>query len=186
MTIKEILYELIKPWLRPEIFTGTVVKIDWDKRECDVKLDSGVTIFGCNLRSAIDGNKQGVCFKPKMKSIVTVATLFGLEMNGTIIQFSEIDEVEISTSKFSFTVDASGVAEYNKGLNGGMIKVTPLKAELTRLQAELSFLKPMVAYAVSFASATLDGGSTAGVYTTGVGLLPPQNLELLENKKIKH
>lgn len=188
MTIKEILYELIKPWLKPQIYIGEVVKIDWEKRSCDVLVSAGYTMFDVKLRSVIDDNKNGVCCKPKLKSFVTVAIINNLDMNGTVIKFSEIEEIEIINTNFSFKVAANGVAMFNDGNNKGIPKIDPLEREINKIHANMNIMKAAIVAAFAGQDVALPGIGTAAStpFNTVVTSLQPALTNDIANPKVKH
>jgi hypothetical protein len=183
MTIKEILYELIKPWLKPQIYIGEVVKVDWEKRSCDVLVSAGYTMFDVKLRSVIDDNKNGVCCKPKLKSLVTVAIINNLDMNGTVIKFSEIEEIEIINTNFSFKVDANGVAMFNDGNNKGIPKIDQLEREINKIHANINILKTAT---LTVAGVTEGITGLTGIYAGAVATLQPAITNDIANPKLKH
>lgn len=183
MTVTEILYEIIKPWIKPQILTGEVIKVNWEKRVCDVTVSNGITMFDCNLRSVIDDNKNGVCFKPKMNSMVTIAIINKLEMNGTVIQFSEIEEIEIINTKFSFKVAANGVAMFNDGTNKGIPKIDQLVREINKIHTNINILK---AATITVALVTEGLTGLTGVFNTVTGTMQAALTNDIENTKVKH
>lgn len=188
MTIKEILYELIKPWLKPQIYIGEVVKIDWEKRSCDVLVSAGYTMFDVKLRSVIDDNKNGVCCKPKLNSFVTVAIINNLDMNGTVIKFSEIEEIEIINTNFSFKVAANGVAMFNDGNNKGIPKIDELAREINKIHANMNILKAATGAGISAAATSPSPTASAafGVYNTAIAAMQPAITNDIANPKVKH
>lgn len=173
------LRELIKKLAETEqatIVQGKVKSVDQNKRTCIVTtLISEAEIPDVRLNAVIDTNDKYHVMYPKEKSVVWLA--FADNSNeAVVIACSEVTKIETRCDNIV----------YNKGLNKGLVKIDPLKAELTRLQANITAVAAATLAAISVYSGVLDSGSSAAAFGTAVAALPPQNLSQLENTKIKH
>lgn len=158
------------------ICEASVISVNKNKKLVDVKTLVGkADVPEVRLKAAINENQNYQVLYPKKKSIVWIA--FADNTNeAVIIAYSEIDSIECKCDDIKF----------NDGLNKGLVNILPLKAELARIEANLNLIKPALAIALGFASATVDSGSSISAYSAALPLLPPQNLVQLEDTKIQH
>lgn len=168
-----------------------VVSVDWDKRECHVKHDSGIELFHCRLRAVIEDNAQtGLCLKPKVNSLVTVQLIEMQNTAAQVIGYSEVDAIELKMQDIQMTIEngklkvQANEIEFNGGNLGGMCKKDAVAQKLSALEQKhdglanyLGALPIPVSGSVSGAAVPANvQGFLVNTYTQGSDL---------ENTKIK-
>lgn len=106
---------------RQVVFTAKVVSVD--DESCTVEVDD-VKFSDVRLRSVINGEKSRLLITPKVGSYVLVCDMAGDMCNLAVLNYSEIDKIEIGDD-----VDI----EINGGHNKGLVKIEELTKKLNEL-----------------------------------------------------
>jgi len=141
---------------------------------CKVKSVNG---YSCNVEFddllieniLLGFDKSGVVIKPVINSDVLVAFINNTRNIGAVIMVEQTDSVEIMGN-----------------VNGGTVKINPLKTELAKLNSNLNVLKVATQAAITTLSGIIDGGASASAFNAAIAAMQLQDLTQLENVKIKH
>lgn len=136
MTIREAIIELVKEVTATKsIRIGKAANIDKDKCTCDVDLGNGASLHDVKLKSVEGDNDKGLVVVPKDGTIVCAAMIDGVASNWTIIQHSEIESWQITTSSGGvITVADDGKVFLNGDDHKGLVKVKELYDRLKLME----------------------------------------------------
>lgn len=170
-----------------------VVKVDWDKRTCHVKHSSGIQFYKARLRSVIDDKKDGLCLKPKKKSMVIVQVIEGQNTSATVISYSEVESIELIMQDIEFTIDSGKVkvkakeVSFNDGNNKGIPILDKVKQNFDAIKKYLDIEKQAISAGIKAVGAAMSASGAAGSSAfDGAMASNKLNFEDMENTKVKH
>ena len=184
---RKALIRLIRESVPNALITGKVIAVDTMTFTCDVQPDDdGPVIYNVRLKTAIDSDDSGIVIIPANNSNVTIGTIGGDRNNLYLNKYGKINSYKIKLEGgATLECDGTGNIKLNGGLLGGIVKITELKTELAKLNANIALLKTATSAAISVYSGALDSGVSATAFNTTVGGMATQNLTTLENTKVK-
>lgn len=121
---------------------GKATNIDSDKCICDVDLGNGASLHAVKLKAIEEGKDKGLVIIPKENTMVCAAMLEGIEANWSLIQYSEIESWQITTSGGAqVTVADDGKVYLNGKDHKGLVKVKELTQQLNNIEDDINNLK---------------------------------------------
>jgi len=159
-----------------------VISVDENRRTANCEPLNGDAIFkNCRL-NAQENNENGFVFIPKINSIVIIMKID--ENKAYVAMFSEIEKVLQKVGNTEIEINSSEII-FNKGNNGGLIKISENVSKLNKLESEINELKALLS---AWVPIPLDGGAALKAVITqwSLQLLQPTVRNELENTKIKH
>ncbi len=179
--------------LKPEkavIVPGIVKSVNKDEQTASVEIDKNFEIEDIRLKSLIDENTDNffIAF-PKKESSVLVAFIDCSDVDGFIIQCSEIESIGLKISDTKITADkdkiclSSDEMLFNSDKNGGLIKIEELK---TQIDKNSDLLKAIQNAFTGQTPAPNDGGGLLKTASSSFSSMQTADLSNIENEKIKH
>jgi hypothetical protein len=171
--IRKIVASESSPTTKMPVFLAKVVQVH--DETCDVEIDeTDVVLTDVNLRAVEDGNDSKIVIKPAVGSYVQVLDKSGEFTDLLVLQYSQIERIEINCDNVVF----------NDGTLG-MVLSDKLTNKLNDLENDLNALKTVFS---NWAITPNDGGSALKVAATtwyGKSLTVTKKSEL-EDTKIVH
>jgi hypothetical protein len=183
--IRNALYGLFKSFgFSKDAFSAEVLSVDVDTRTCSVLSISSETETQYDSVWLMPEVQDGMLYLPKVGSTVIVDNNANLEPY--VVMYSAIDEILYIVNSTTFKM-TSGLTQFNKGLNAGLVNVKPLVAKINALENVINSLKTAVT-AVVIAGSTADGGAVkAGILAgLGSGITPTTVQADLEDTAVTH
>lgn len=148
----------------------TVKSVDWEGEK---------TMIATGLMDDLDYNDVllglgGTYLKPKVGKLCLIGLIENQDAATFLIEAEEVEEMEINAVKITF----------NGGLNKGLIKVDPLKAEMQKLNTNITILKNATKAVATAVNGVVPGTSVP--FETAIATMQAQDLSGIENDKIKH
>lgn len=171
------------------VVEGEVKAVDWDKRTCEVDLGDGRVLPAVRLKSVIDDSNSGLTLKPKIGSVVLVAAV-GEETEQVVVQYNEVDAVELHMQDVELTIEAGKVKvkadewEFNGGNNGGLAVIDKIAARCNDFEKALNEIKNV--FTSHTHNVTGIGAPTATTTSPLTYTVPNSKGSDFENKKVKH
>jgi hypothetical protein len=164
------------------VFDAQVLSVNEEERTCHIKSISSDAEFEFeNAALSAEGN-DGVIIIPAVDSTVTVVIA---RQTIYITQYSDIDKFLVIIDKtIDLEISKDGHV-FNKGKNGGVPNINPLKVEMAKLTGNDTILKTAIAAGFS-ALAALDSGASLAAFNSASAGMQVQDLSTLEDTKVKH
>lgn len=168
MTFREEMIKLISENVPTIVIVGEVVSVDEDKRSCTVKdTDTELELYDVKLQGSL-GLTEGLLITPKVGSKVLVSLIGNEERNLFIVQYSEVEKIELKGSEF-----------------GGLIKIEELKKELNKNTARIDAIIDILKNTIPSCS-LYPNGAWAGIIAPLVATLQKESYTDIENKEVTH
>lgn len=171
----------------PDSIIGTVKSVDSNQYTCVVDpIDESPEYYDVRLKATIDNTDAGLVSIPDVDSFVVISPLNGDLNTYYVTKFTIVTKWHIKVKGgAAIELDDQGNIKCNGGTLGGLPIIAQLKAELIRLQTAITTVKAAAGVAIGVFSTALDGGVSGSTYNTSVNAIPGQNLNGLENTKVK-
>ena len=185
MTIREAIRQMvIDVASKKMIRIGKATNIDADKCICDVDLGNGASLHAVKLKAIEEGEDKGLVIIPKQDTMVCAAMLEGIEANWSLIQYSEIESWQITTSGGAqITVADDGKVYLNGQDHGGLVKIEALVDRLKEIEDTHDKLVDMFDTHVH----TVSSGTAIKLSAPSMTKMPSKtNKDDLENKNVQH
>ncbi len=147
------------------LFTAKVLSTDGET--CCVDAD-GLVLSDVQLRAVVNGEESGILITPKTGSYVTVADLSGDLTRIVVVEFSEVEKIEI-----------------NGGRLGGLVNIKELVNRLNYIENKIGDLMDVFN---NWEPTLQDGGAALKAMVTPwfVGQMQLSSRDKLEDISVKH
>jgi hypothetical protein len=153
--------------------TATVEAVNKSNKTITVKLTKDDTVISGVRLCATVGDIKGIVVVPAIGSVVTVCALDHQQTALQVIGYNQISEVLIDAPQITF----------NGGLQGGLVLVNQLKADLTLVNAFIQAFQAIL-LALPITGTPIDGQVLAAALKA-LPSLPLPTYASIENTKIK-
>lgn len=118
--------------------------VDVNGEECTIEID-GLQLTDVRLRAVVNGETSKILITPKKDSYVLVTDMMGDMSQLVVVNFSEIEKIEIDADKIVF----------NGGDNHGLVNIDDLVKRLNNIERDITSLKTAI---LEWVPVSQDGG----------------------------
>ncbi|MCF6184357.1 MAG: hypothetical protein L3J56_06970 [Bacteroidales bacterium] len=154
---------------------GKVVKVDEDKRTCEVEPDSGEANYVGVRLQALESENTGVLFVPEQGSDVIIHFIDNDE--SFVVKTSKVSKVEIITEDGDIWLNGDDF--------GGLIKIEELKKQLQKNTQRIDTIINVLKSTITSVALHPNPGWSA-IINPIVSALQKEDYSKIENETVKH
>lgn len=179
--MKKELKDLLKKLGKRAVPTFPARVVSVEGQTCTVD-EGDLELTDVQLRATVDDSDQVILITPKVGSWVLVAPIMEDINRLHVVEYSEVEKVEIRIGDCLVEVTKDGVKLHGDNL-GGIVKARELK---TQVDKNTKILEQIQTVFNSWQFVPEDGGAALKGLSSAFTGLPRADLSNIENDKVKH